>query len=358
MTRETLIDRPAALRAEDALDAATVDAFLKERVAGLEGRPEIAQYPGGASNLTYLLRYPGRDLVLRRPPPGTKAKSAHDVLREARVMAALKPVYPYVPEVVALSEDPTLLGDDFYVMERLEGIILRRDIPPALGLDAARTRRLCLAMLDRLIELHGIDAEAAGLGGLGKGAGYVRRQVDGWSERWRRALTEDVAPIPDVLDWLDRAAPPREVAIRLIHNDYRFDNVVLDPDDPLRIVGVLDWEMATLGDPLMDLGGALAYWVEAGDDDVFQANRRQPTNAPGMLTRDEVAAYYGERTGFPVENLDFYRVFGLFRLAVIIQQIYKRFALKETTNPRFAGYGAVVNDLGRRCREMIARSKL
>ena len=356
MPAETLIDQAGAVRAEDALDVAAVDRFLKERVAGLDGTPEVAQFPGGASNLTYLLRYTGRDLILRRPPAGQKAKSAHDVLREARIMAALHPVYPYVPEIVALGEDHAVMGCDFYVMERLAGIIPRRDMPAGLDLDVATTRKLCLAVIDKLIELHAIEPAAAGLEGLAKGAGYVRRQVEGWTARWHGALTEDVAPIPDVVDWLARAMPEGETAIRVIHNDFRFDNVVLDAHDPLRVIGVLDWEMATLGDPLMDLGAVVSYWVEAGDAPEIVARRRQPTHLPGMLTRAEVIAYYGEKTGWSVESFAFYEVFGLFRLAVIIQQIYKRFFLKQTTNPRFADYGAAANEMGRRCQALIARS--
>ena len=355
---ETLIDRPGEVRQEDALDMPGVDRFLKERVAGLSGTPVVAQFPGGAANLTYQLSYAERALIWRRPPAGVKAKSAHDVLREARIMAALRPVYPYVPEILTLCDDHSVIGCDFYVMERLVGIIPRRDLPRGLDLSAATTRTLCRNVLDKLIELHMLDPEASGLSGLGKGAGYVRRQVEGWSGRWQQALTDDVAPIPDVLAWLARTMPSSEIAIRLIHNDFRFDNVVLDAEDPLRVIGVLDWEMATIGDPLMDLGGALAYWIEADDDPHFQASRRQPTNAPGMFTRAEVIAYYAEKTGFSVETFDFYEVFGLFRLAVIIQQIYRRYALKQTTNPRFAAYGEMANALGRRCQALIARSAL
>lgn len=358
MGSEALIDRPSDVRSEDALDIDAIDRFLKERVAGLSGRPEVAQYPGGASNLTYCLHYPDRDLILRRPPAGMKAKSAHDVLREARIMDALKPSYPYVPDIVTLGEDQAIIGCDFYVMERLVGIIPRRDLPEGLDLDPVATRTLCINVLDKLIELHAVDPAKAGLERLGKGAGYVRRQVEGWSGRWQQALTDDVEPMPEVVAWLARTMPAGEVAIRLIHNDFRFDNVVLDADDPLRVIGVLDWEMATLGDPLMDLGGALAYWVQADDDAGVLASRRQPTHAPGMLTRAEVIAYYGGKTGWNVETFDFYEVFGLFRLAVIIQQIYRRFALGQTTNPRFATYGEAVNDLARRCRAMIARSRL
>ena len=358
MTRTDLIDRPDRMRDEDAIDGDAVTRFLKERIGGLPAAPRIAQFPGGASNLTYLISYPDRDLILRRPPPGAKAKSAHNVLREARIMAGIRPHYPFVSEIVATCDDPAVLGSDFYVMSRLVGIIPRRDLPPGLGLDPAGTRALCCSVLDKLVELHSLDVEAAGLSGLGKGVGYVRRQFEGWAGRWQDALTDGIDPMRDVLEWLGRTMPERETRICLIHNDFRFDNVVLSPENPLRVIGVLDWEMAALGDPLMDLGGALAYWVQADDDPAFQANRRQPTNAPGMLTRQEVLTYYAERTGFDVGNFDFYAIFGLFRLAVIIQQIFRRFVRGQTTNPRFAAYGASVNLLAARCRASIAGSTL
>jgi aminoglycoside phosphotransferase (APT) family kinase protein len=350
----SLIDRPRPVRADDALDVAALDAFLKARIPGLDGSLHLAQYPGGASNLTYLARYPGRDLIVRRPPYGKKAKSAHDMLREARILSALKPVYPAVPTVVATCEDAAVIGSEFYVMERLVGIILRRDLPRELGLSAESTRHLCCNMLDKLIELHGVDYRAAGLEHIGKGEGYVRRQVVGWSDRWQNALTDDVGAFEDVVRWLHDTMPERDVATCIIHNDFRFDNLVLSPEDPLTIVGVLDWEMATLGNPLMDLGGVISYWVQADDDAQYAALRRQPTHAPGMLTRNEVIRYYAERTGWRAERFDFYEVFGLFRLAVICQQIYWRYAHGQSTNPHFAGYGAAANTLGERCRRLIA----
>ena len=355
---ETLIDRPGSVREEDAFDLAAVMRFLDQHGVALRGEPVVGQFPGGASNLTFRLQFADRDLILRRPPSGTKAKGAHDVLREARIMAALKPHYPYVPEVVALCDDPDVIGGDFYVMERLEGIIPRQDLPPELGMRPDETRRLCTNVLDRLIELHALDVEACGLGHLGRGAGYVGRQVEGWSERWRRAVSDGMDAMPDVLDWLARTTPAAETRICMIHNDYRFDNVVLAPRDPLAVIGVLDWEMATLGDPLMDLGGSLAYWIEADDSPEIRASRRQPTDAPGMLTRAQVIAYYAERSGLDVGQFDFYETFGLFRLAVIIQQIYRRFVLGQTTNRRFAQYGMLVEQLVGRCRASIAGSKL
>ncbi|MBN3727415.1 phosphotransferase family protein [Burkholderia sp. Ac-20379] len=351
------IDAAREVRDEDRLDAARVDAFLKAQVPGLAGEPTIRQFHGGASNLTYLIAYPGRELVLRRPPAGAKAGSAHDMLREAAVMAALKPAYPWVPAIVARCDDPAVTGSECYVMERLAGVILRRDLPPELGLDAAGTRQLCERFVDRLVELHAVDASAPAIAAFGRGEGYVARQLSGWRERWQRALTDGIDPAADVTGWLDAHQPARDGRLCVIHNDYRFDNVVLDPDDPLRIVGVLDWEMATLGDPLMDLGGSLAYWVQADDDAPFRAMRRQPTHAPGMMTRDEVVAHYGARTGIDVSGFAFYEVFGLFRLMGIIQQIYRRYVLGQTTNPAFAGFGDAVRYLTLRCRARIAAAE-
>jgi len=352
------VDEARSVRDEDQLEVGKVDAFLKQHVDGLRGMPTISQFPGGASNLTYLIKYGERELVLRRPPAGVKAKSAHDMLREARIMAALKPHYSRVPNILAISDDQAILGYDFYVMERLRGIILRRDMPADLGLDTDGVRRLCKGFIDRLVELHQVDASLPELACQGKGGGYIARQISGWSDRWRKALNDDTDPCEDVLTWLADKQPVRETAICVIHNDYRFDNVVLDPEHPLDIVGVLDWELSTLGDPLMDLGGSLGYWIQADDDPVFQSFRRQPTNAPGMLTRRELVQYYGERTGWNVDNFEYYEVFGLFRVMVIIQQIYRRFVLGQTTNPQFAGFGQAVAYLGNRCRKLIAASSL
>lgn len=341
------------VRDEDAFDVAAVDAWLRPHAAELTGPPEIRQFAGGASNLTYLLRYPERDLILRRPPPGTKAASAHDMAREYRVQASLEPVFPYVPEMVALCQDHSVLGSDFYVMERVPGTILRKDIPPGLGLDTAGARQLCESVIDRLVDLHEVDPAAAGLADLGKGPGYVGRQVEGWSRRYRAAKTWNVPSFEKVMRWLD-ANQPDDVAACVIHNDFRLDNVVLAPNDPQRIVGILDWEMATIGDPLMDLGGALAYWVESGDGRLMQSLRRQPTNAPGMLTRREVIDHYAARTGRPIDNWPFYEVFGLFRVATIAQQIYHRYHLKQTRNPAFRNFWIMVNYLDRRSRKIIA----
>jgi len=342
----------SAVRPGEEFDVEAVDAWLKERVADLRGIPSVTQYSGGASNWTYRLRYDSHDLILRRPPAGTKAKSAHDMGREYRVQQALAPVYPYVPEMLAFCDDPSVIGGEFYVMRRVAGLILRKNLPPGLTLPAVDVRRLCTAVLDTLIALHRVDVQSAGLENLGKGAGYVRRQVEGWSERYRRARTWNVPKAAGVIAWLAGNLPATE-RLAVIHNDFRFDNVVLDEREPTRVIGVLDWEMATLGDPLMDLGNALAYWVEASDDFLFRRFRRQPTHLPGMLTRAEVLDYYSERTGWSPENWKFYEVFGLFRLATIAQQIYYRYHHGQTENPAFRNFWIMVNYLLYRCRRVM-----
>lgn len=349
---DAVVDEAGAVRDGESLDRAAVHAYLREHIDGLDGEPELRQFAGGASNLTYLLRYPDRDLILRRPPLGTRTGTAHDMLREARIMERLKPSFDKVPSVLARCDDEAVIGCEFYVMERLRGIIPRRNLPLDLCLDAEQTRQLCTNVVDTLIELHGVDHAAAGLTDIGKGEGYVRRQIEGWTERWQRARTWNVLPIRRVTRWLAERVPDEET-ICLIHNDFRFDNVVLDPDDPLKVIGVLDWEMATLGDPLMDLGSSLAYWVEPGDDRFAQASRRQPTHLPGMFTRRELIEHYLQRTGRQHVDFAFYEVYGLFRLAVIAQQIYYRYHSGQTRNPAFRSLWLAANYLGWRCGRII-----
>jgi len=349
-----------AVREEDSFDVTAVAAWLREHAvdpSGLDREPVVRQFSGGASNLTYLLRYPSRDLILRRPPSGHKAKSAHDMGREFRIQRSLRPVFPYVPEMVAYCDDETVIGSPFYVMARLDGHILRKDLPSGLHLDPAAVRSLCTRALDLLVTLHSVDPAAAGLSDLGRGEGYVARQVAGWSDRYRRAETWNVGSFRAVMRWLD-TNQPADVRTCLIHNDFRFDNIVLSTADPSQPVGLLDWEMATLGDPLMDLGGALAYWVQADDGYFFRQFRRQPTHAPGMLTRREVVDYYTARTGLSLtrQQWAFYEVFGLFRLAVIVQQIYYRYHHGQTHNPAFKRLYLGVLMLEARCRRIIRRA--
>ena len=352
MTPLRLLDTAGPLRPGEELDAAAVDAWLKQQRPELCGTPRITQYAGGASNWTYRLEYDNADLILRRPPAGTKAKSAHDMGREYRVQLALKPVFHYVPTMVAYCEDVRIIGVDFYVMERVAGIIPRKNLPRGLDLPPATVRQLCLNMLDALIELHQVDYQTAGLSGLSSGTGYIQRQISGWSKRYTQARTWNVPSGRRIMAWLEAHQPSQE-RICITHNDFRFDNVVLDTDDPTHILAILDWELATLGDPLMDLGNLLAYWVQADDDFLAQATRRQPTHLPGMLTRKEVVTYYCEKTGFQPENWTFYEVYGLFRLSAIAQQIYYRYYHKQTRNPAFKHFWIFVHYLHWRCRRAM-----
>lgn len=342
------------VREEDAFDVAAVDAWVKEHAPSApRGKPEVQQFSGGASNLTYLLRYPDRDLILRRPPAGQKAKSAHDMGREYRIQSQLAPVFPYVAGMVGFCEDEEVIGSQFYVMERLVGHIPRTEL--GVELTPEQVRELCTNTLDLLVDLHGVDPVATGLDSLGKGEGYVGRQVAGWSARFRKAKTWNVGSFEKVMAWLEANQPPDRRTC-LIHNDFRLDNVVYAQDDPTRPIGLLDWEMATLGDPLMDLGGALAYWIQADDGPMFRRFRRQPTHLDGMLTRREVVDYYCERSGLDRltdKEWAFYYVFGLFRLAVIAQQIYYRYHHKQTTNPAFKNFWLMINLLDLRCRKII-----
>ena len=346
------IDQAGSVRPGEELDLTRLNPWLQEQIEGLSGTPSITQYSGGASNWTYCLSYAERELVLRRAPAGTKAKGAHDMGREYRLQAALKPVYRYVPEMLAHSDDESIIGAEFYVMEKLNGLIPRTNMPKGLNMSPEQNRQLCLNALDSLIELHKVDYQAAGLDHLAKGKGYTERQISGWTHRYKKAKTWNVPGGKSVINWLANNLPEKEY-ICLTHNDYRLDNLVLDLDDPTRIIGVLDWELATLGDPLMDLGNSLAYWIQADDDFLARSTRRQPTHLEGMLTRREVIDYYLENTDFEVEDFTFYEVYGLFRLAGIAQQIYYRYHHKQTRNPAFKRLWFFVHYLMYRCRKAI-----
>jgi aminoglycoside phosphotransferase (APT) family kinase protein len=349
----SLIDQPKATRAEDALDINAVSAFVKSHYPNAHGALDIKQFPGGASNLTYQLNFDNVSLILRTSPKGTKAKGAHDMAREFRIMERLKPSYHYVPEMIALCSDESVIGREFYVMEKISGIIPRANLPKELILSETEVNTLCKNVIDTLIELHKVDIQSTGLHELGKGIGYCQRQVDGWSERYKKAKTWNVPSCNYVIDYLKANVPQQEKTC-FIHNDFRFDNVVLDEHNPTKVIGVLDWEMATIGDPMMDLGNSLAYWVQADDDFVAKQTRRQPTHLKGMYTRKEVIQYYCDQMGFDAKDFTFYEVYGLFRLAVIMQQIYFRYHHKQTTNKAFKNFWLLVNYMNWRCKRLIA----
>ncbi|MDY6468743.1 phosphotransferase family protein [Acinetobacter faecalis] len=353
----SVIDIGGNVRNGEELDDRAVGNWLIEHGEDISGPVEVTQYSGGASNWTYRLKYENADLILRRPPTGTKAKSAHDMSREYHVQRALAEHYPVVPEMVLLCQDESVIGCDFYVMKRIEGIIPRANLPKEINFDELQTRELCTNFIDKLIELHQVPYEGTDLEKLGKGDGYCQRQVDGWDSRYEKAKTINVPSFKYVRQWL-KDHVPSDSKTCVIHNDWRFDNVILDPENPSKIIGVLDWEMATLGDPLMDLGSSLAYWVEESDNAIFKATRRQPTHLKGMFTRAEVVEYYLNKTGLKTDNWTFYEVFGIFRLAVIAQQIYYRYYHKQTNNPAFKDFWIVIHALHIRALKLIGLQKI
>jgi aminoglycoside phosphotransferase (APT) family kinase protein len=345
------LDPARSVRPGEELDARALAQFL-----GWD-EVRVSQFPSGHSNLTYLVeggaQGHNRQLVLRRPPFGAKSvgKTAHDMGREHRILSRLHAVYPQAPKPVAYSEDTTILGAPFYVMERIVGVILRRDPPPSL-LPPATARALGEAFVDNLVALHQLDYRAAGLGDLGKPEGYIERQVRGWAERYRNARTDDIADMEFLEKWLVEHMP-KESGAALIHNDYKYDNLVLAAEDLTRIIGVLDWEMSTVGDPLMDFGTALSYWVHADDPADLQAVRMCATHLPGSLTRGELLSRYEERTGRDIPNIVFYYCFALFKSCGVVQQIYYRYKMGLTKDERFGAMIHAVHALSATARRAI-----
>jgi aminoglycoside phosphotransferase (APT) family kinase protein len=327
-------DQASAVRAGEELNVAQLQPFLQAHF-GYEGPLSIEQFPSGHSNLTYLLRMGTREVVLRRPPYGNKVPSAHDMAREYRVLSRLHTAYPLAPKALLYCDDLSILNSPFYVMEPIRGMIVRRDPPPGVPFPPETARRLSEAFIDNLARLHSLDYAAIGLSDLGKPQGYLERQVKGWIERYHNSKTHDLPEVGFISAWLNQRMPVSH-SPSLIHNDYKYDNVVLDPADATKIVGVLDWEMCTLGDPLTDLGTALAYWTDPQDPEEFQAIRSVPTTLPGTLTRAQLADRYSAVTGRDTGDTVFYLVFARFKVAVIIQQIYFRYAQGLTRDERFA----------------------
>ena len=348
-----------------------LEAWLRDQQPGSDlprlddrERMQVAQFPGGHSNLTYELRFGTTELVVRRPPFGPVAPTAHDMAREYRWLSAIHPVFPLAPRAYALCEDASVIGSVFYVMERRHGLVVRGEEPPAIR-DLPHVRRgVSLALVDALADLHAIDIAAAGLAHLGKPHGFVERQVRGWTERWNRSRTSDVPEMEAVARWLVESLPPSPAQPAIVHGDFKLDNLMLDPADPCRLVAVFDWEMAALGDPLVDLGILLAYWAATAPADQDNAAPAAPaataatalatvTALPGWLSPGELFERYAARSGRDLSGLKFFEVFALFKIAVVVQQIYYRFVNGQTDDPRFASLGDRVTSLARRAASFL-----
>ena len=344
MSRDENIDAPSAVREGEQLPLDALRAWWVAAV-GPTAALDLTQFPRGFSNLTYLVTTDESEYVLRRPPIGVQPGIAHDVLREGRLLAALRPVYLHVPAVVALCDDVSVIGAPFFVMERVQGIIPRGGAVRGIPFDEAQLRALSDAAVRTLAGLHAVDWRAAGLESLGRPDGYVERQVAGWAKRWAAARTADVPSIERVAAWIAQHAPAPGDAT-LVHNDFKFDNLVLDPADPSRVRAVLDWEMATIGDPRLDVATSLGYWLEAGDPPPLLQLGLGITAMPGSFTRQQVVAAYEAASGRSAGDPVWLLAFGLFKVAVIAQQIFARYTLGHTRDPRFARLDVAVAALG------------
>lgn len=345
-------------RAEEQFDPERLRPFLEASLPGLSGPLSLLQFRKGHSNLTYLVRLADRELVLRRAPFGAKIKSAHDMRREFTILSALQGAYPKAPRPVAFCDDESLIGARFYLMERVRGVVLRAATAP-LGVvfTPQLLRQTSSALLDNLVDLHAVDLAATGLASIGHPAGYVARQVSGWTERYAKAQTDELGDVTSAASWLARNLPGDSDAT-LIHNDYKYDNVMLDPADLTRIVAVLDWEMATVGDPLSDLGSLLGYWVDPDDPEELRTRPYGPTFLPGSLSRAQLVERYAQRSGRDTSSILFYYVFALFKIAVILQQIYKRFVEGHTRDPRFGALIQPVRMLAKQSARALEKGRI
>jgi len=337
-------------RLPDSLDGGTLD---------LEAPVQLAQFPGGHSNLTYQVQIGQCEFVLRRPPFGPVAPTAHDMPREFRLLSAIHPVFPLAPRPYLLCEDLNVIGAPFYLMERRHGLVVRREIPGEIGEDVALRRRISEAIVDTLATLHAVDIVSSGLIGIGKPVGFMQRQIKGWADRWQRAKSTEVAEIDQVIKWLSARLPadpaPRNPPT-LVHNDFKLDNVMLDYDDPSKVVAVLDWEMCTVGDPLADLGLLLCYWAEKGDPEARRESISPVTTEPGWMARQEIVHRYADKTGRDLSSIAFYETFALFKIAVVLQQIYIRYLKGQTHDERFKDFDRRVTGLAQAAWDLAKRS--
>lgn len=353
----------STIRSGEEIDQESLAKYLNAHFGGSE--IAIAQYRSGSSNLTYLVQFEDKDYVLRRPPVGNTVKTAHDMRREFDVLSKLSVVYPPAPKPLLFCDDESVIGSEFYLMERRRGLIIRGqtgqyrpservveseerdDFGEKVTLENSDDLRLkvCRSFIRNLSDLHALDYKAAGLNNLGKPEGYCRRQVEGWTKRYFAAKTDEHPELESALKWLNKNIPV-ESGASLIHNDYKFDNIMLDPDDLTKITAVLDWEMVTSGDPLMDLGTTLGYWMSADAGEEMLNMPSNPRVLMENISRRELAEIYAEASGRDISNIHYYYVFGTFKIAVIAQQIYARYVKGFTQDNRFANFDRFVAALG------------
>ena len=344
-----------ALRPGEELDLEALDKYLRNRLPLDQGATiELEQFPGGHSNLTYLLRYGDDEFVLRRPPVGPVAPTAHDMPREFHLLSVINPCFPLAPKPVLLCEDAEIIGVPFYLMERRRGFIVRQNLEGTLKDNLELRRKLSERVIDTLVELHAVDIHKTGIVDIGKPEGLVGRQVRGWAERWQRSKTGELPEMEQVIEWLNEQMPKESPDATIVHNDFKLDNLMLDVTDPTRVVAVLDWEMTTVGDPLIDLGLVLTYWTMKGGGE--SSSLRAVTNGPGWMTRDEIIQRYESQTGRDLSRIVFYETFARFKVAVVIQQIYFRYVRGQTRDERFRNLDGLVSALAGEAIELALRS--
>jgi aminoglycoside phosphotransferase (APT) family kinase protein len=349
------IDHSIPLKENEHFDLEILNSYLNEAAPAIGKINQVTRFPGGYSNVTYCLETAEKEFVLRMPPAGAQIHAAHDMGREFRVISLLEPHYKKIPHVIHCCENNTIIGAPFYIMERIKGVILRAGNAPKMQIEKDQMHAISLALIDNLVELHAIDIEKTGLIQLGKPEGYVNRQVSGWVKRYYAAETDTIENMNTIAEWLSKQNPRAQHAT-LLHNDYKYDNVILDPTNLSNIICVLDWEMTTVGDPLMDLGASLAYWFEAGEEEVLKIYNL--TWLPGNLSRKEFVNRYAEKTDREVSDIVFYYVFGLFKNAVIGQQIYQRFKQGKTNDARFGALLPLIQLLSLKAIQALDKNSL
>lgn len=346
-----MMDDTIEVRPDEQFDEAKLAAYLYGRLPGSTSPLIVRQFGGGAANLTYLLDYGAHEYVLRRPPLGPIAQSAHDMKREYTVLSVLHRAFPYAPQALLYCEERTIIGADFFVMARQRGVVVRRSIPAAFQQMPEAAQRMSAALVDALAQLHAVDYTAIGLGELGRPEGFITRQIEGWYKRWHAAKAQDLPEMEAVYHWL-RQQQPATAEFSLVHNDYKLDNVMLAADDPGRVVAIFDWDMCTLGDPLSDLGALLCYWTEPDDPPYLQAISMMPAGDRGFMKRAELVERYARKSGRDVHGMHFYHALGLFRLTVIIAQIFIRYKRGQTQDHRFAAFETMMPLMARAAQEV------
>jgi len=351
------LDKAKEVRKGESLNEEALSKFLGKALSKPSGKLSVKQFPSGFSNLTYLINFANKDYVLRRPPFGANIKSGHDMSREYTILSALDGSYNKAPKPILFEKEAAVLGAPFYLMERVEGTILRAGTPEEELPSKTQFKSLSENFVDTLVELHQLDYKAIGLENLGNPEGYVNRQVEGWIKRYQKSKTSAVESMEKTALWLSENIPT-SLGASLIHNDFKYDNLVLTPDEKLNVKAVLDWEMTTLGDPLMDLGTSLGYWVHETDPDFIAQNQLSLTAKPGNPSRGELVSMYEQKSGKSVDNIEFYFVFGVFKIAVIVQQIFYRFSMGHTQDPRFKNLDKIVELYGMLSQQAIQKKRI